>query len=333
MQNLSITGLRPASIRCPGKIENTDKKNSNNIVQNTEQIFSSKTKQCTQNSIANTHSATLHAITESATLAAIAATSPIMGKNFLLRFFDNIGALLKKIFSSFRSENSSKGSVQSSSNTLRPAPGQDINALDELETPQKAINKKPSFGELKQNLEKRLSELQAFPDANRDRINNLKIRLSYLEKLDTMGSFLQLSFKIMSVSKYAQKEQIEGAKKALKKLEVLGVKNLEIPGGFEAVWGDDNFKDEKGNKVPNKDRRLLSALSSATINLDFETFEKLYRQLKDENCLSNKKFNDLMTATVKKIETAKNNMIPVANVFAADGSKLSENLRQQLWQM
>lgn len=141
-----------------------------------------------------------------------------------------------------------------------------------------------------------------------------------------MGSFLQLRFQTMSVSKYAEKKNIENAKNNLEKLKKLGVKNLEIPGGFEAAWGDDNFKDDNGNKIPNPNRRLLGALNSSTIDLDFKIFEKLYRQLQDENCLSNKKFTDLMKTTSETAETAKQNMFTVCNGFNSD---LATKLRSQ----
>ena len=143
----------------------------------------------------------------------------------------------------------------------------------------------------------------------------------YLRKLDTMGTFLRLFFKTMSVSKYAQKKQIEDAKKNLEKLETLGIEGFKIPGGFEEAWKDET------------NRRLLGALSSSTIDLDLKTFEKLYRQLQDDNCLSNKKFNDLMEATAGKINTAKNNMTGIAHVFAEDKSELGKALQQQLWKM
>jgi hypothetical protein len=171
-----------------------------------------------------------------------------------------------------------------------------------------------------------LEELRALSEPDHGQINNLETRLFYLKKLDTMGSFLRLRFQTTSVSKYAKKGQIEDAKKNLEKLEALGVKSLEIPGGFEAAWGDDNFVDAKGNKVPNPNKRLLGALSSSTIGLDFKTFEKLYRQLQDENCLSNKKFTDLMEATSKTVETAKRNMFTICNGFDSD---LATKLRRQ----
>lgn len=309
MQNFEINNPQSANVHYTENIENTDPKNSNGIVQNTKITTDYATKLSVQNSLGNAHNATSHIVVENTAPALI----PTKGKNFLLRFFDNIGSLLKKIFSSFRSENPPKGSVQSSSDPLRTASEQDINALNEPEALQEAVvphnNKKLSFGELKQNLETRLSELRALPEPDYEQINNLETRLFYLKKLDTMGSFIQLRFQTMSVSKYAKKGQIEDAKKNLKKLETLGVKNLEIPGGFEEAWEDGT------------NRRLLSALSSSTINLDFKTFQKLYRQLQDENCLSNKKFTDLMEATEKAIRIAKNNMFTVCRGFESNFSK------------
>lgn len=318
MQNFEINNPQPTNVHYTGNTENTNLKNSSNILQNTKITEDYATKLSVQNSVGNAHNATSHIVVESAAPAAI----PTKGKNFLLRFFDSIRAHLKKIFSSFGSEksveNPSKEPVQSSSDPLRTASEQDINALNEPEALQEAVvphnNKKLSFGELKQNLETRLSELRTLPESDYEQINDLETRLLYLKKLDTMGSFLQLRFQTMSVSKYAQKGQIEDAKKNLKKLETLGVKNLEIPGGFEAAWEDGT------------NRRLLSALSSSTINLDFKTFQKLYRQLQDENCLSNKKFTDLMEATEKTIGIAKNNMFTVCRSFE---SNFSERLQSQ----
>ena len=335
MQNFEINNPQSANVPHTESIENTDPKNSNGIVPNSKTTEDYATKLSGQNSIVNAHNATSPAVTENTAQEAI----PTKGRNLLLRFFDNIGALLKKIFSSLGSEksveNPSKEPVQSSSDPLRTAPEQDINALNEPEAPKEAdvphSNKGLSFGELKQNLEKQLTELRADPDYGR--INALETRLLYLQKLDTMGSFLKLRFQTVSVSKYAKKEQIEDAKKNLKKLEQLGVKSLEIPGGFEAAWGDDNFKDANGNKVPNSNRRLLGALSSSTIDLDFKTFEKLYRQLQDDNCLSNEKFTELMEETSEKIRTANGNMSAVATVFSADKSELGNVLWKQLNRM
>lgn len=312
MQNLEINNPQPTNVPHAGSIENTDPKNSSNILQNTKITEDYATKLSVQNSLGNAHNAASTTVVGNTAPALI----PTKGKNFLLRFFDNIGSLLKKIFSSFRSENPPKGSVQSSSDTLRTAPEQDINALNEPEALQEAVvphnNKKLSFGELKQNLEKQLEELQALPEPDCGQINNLETRLRYLKKLDTMGSFLQLRFQTMSVSKYAKKKNIEDAKKNLEKLKALSVKNLEIPGGFEKAWEDGT------------NRRLLSALSSSTINLDFKTFEKLYRQLQNDDCLSNKKFNVLMKATEEKIETSRRNMSTVCNMF-------DSNLATTLW--
>ena len=328
MQNFDINNPQSANVRYTENIENTNLKNSSNILQNTKITEDYATKLSVQNSVGNAHNATSHIVVESAAPAAI----PTKGKNFLLRFFDSIRAHLKKIFSSFGSEksveNPSKEPVQSSPDTLRTAPEQNINALNEPEALQEAVvphnNKKLSFGKLKQNLETRLSELRALSEPDHGQINNLETRLFYLKKLDTMGSFLRLRFQTTSVSKYAKKGQIEDAKKNLEKLEALGVKSLEIPGGFEAAWGDDNFVDAKGNKVPNPNKRLLGALSSSTINLDFKTFGKLYRQLQNDDCLSNKKFNDLMKATEEKIETSRRNMSTVCNMF-------DSNLATTLW--
>ena len=324
MQNFDINNPQSANVRYTENIENTNLKNSSNILQNTKITTDYATKLSVQTSVGNAH----NAISRTVVKNTAPATIPTKGKNFLLRFFDNIGALLKKISSSFRSENSSKKSVQPSSDALRNAPKQDINALNEPEALQEAVvphnNKKLSFGKLKQNLETRLSELRALSEPDHGQINNLETRLFYLKKLDTMGSFLRLRFQTTSVSKYAKKGQIEDAKKNLEKLEALGVKSLEIPGGFEAAWGDDNFVDAKGNKVPNPNKRLLGALSSSTINLDFKTFGKLYRQLQNDDCLSNKKFNDLMKATEEKIETSRRNMSTVCNMF-------DSNLATTLW--
>lgn len=324
MQNLEINNPQPTNVPHAGSIENTDPKNSSNILQNTKITEDYATKLSVQNSVKNAHNAASTAVVENAAPALI----PTKGKNFLLRFFDNIGSLLKKIFSSFGSENPPKGSVQSSSDTLRTAPERNINALNKSKAPQEAVvphnNKKLSFGELKQNLEKQLEGFLALPEPDYGQINNLETRLRYLKKLDTMGSFLRLRFQTMSVSKYAKKKNIEDAKKNLEKLKALGIKSLEIPGGFEAAWGDDNFEDDNGNKVPNPNRRLLGALSSSTINLDFKTFEKLYRQLQNDDCLSNKKFNDLMEATEEKIETSRRNMSTVCNMF-------DSNLATTLW--
>lgn len=312
MQNFNITDPQPANVRYTDNIENTDPKNANPGVQSTGTITDYATRTSVQNSIGNAHNAASATVVENTAPAA----APTKGKNFLLRFFNNIGALLKKIFSSFRSENSSKKSVQPSSDALENAPEEDINALNEPEALREAVvphnNKELSFGELKQNLEKQLEELQALPEPDYETINNLETRLSCLKKLDTMGSFLRLRFQTTSVSKYAENGQIEDAKKNLEKLETFGVKNLEIPGGFEEAWED------------GINRRLLSALSSSTINLDFKTFEKLYRQLQNDDCLSNKKFNDLMKATEEKIETLRRNMSTVCNMF-------DSNLATTLW--
>ena len=311
MQSFNITDPQTANVCYAENIENTDPKNSNPVVANTKTTIDYATKLSVQNPIGNAHNAVSHIVTENTTTSA-------NDKNFLLRFFGSIGTFLKKLFSSFRAEK---------------------NASSAIEKPQEADvsrnKKKLSFGELKQNLEKRLSELQALPEPDYGQINNLEKRLFYLKKLDTMGSFLQLRFQTVSVSKYAKKGQIEDAKKNLKKLEALGVKNLEIPGGFETALGKDDVANTDGNalKVPPRDRRLLGALSSSTIDLDFKTFEKLYRQLQDDNCLSDKKFTDLMETTSKSTETARRNMATVTNVFAMDGSKLGKTLQQQLFKM
>ena len=318
MQNLNINNPQSANVHYTENIENTDPKNSNGIVQNTKITTDYATKLSVQNSVGNAHNATSHIVVESAAPVAI----PTKGKNFLLRFFDSIRAHLKKIFSSFGSEksveNPSKKTRSTSANILRTALEQNINALNEPEALREAVVPHNNKEQLKQNLETRLSELRALSKPDYEQINNLETRLFYLKKLDTMGSFLQLRFQTMSVSKYAKKEQIEDAKKNLEKLETLGVKNLEIPGGFEEAWEDGT------------NRRLLSALSSSTIGLDFKTFEKLYRQLQNDDCLSNKKFTDLMEATSKTVETAKGNMKTVAKVFAADESELGKVLWEQL---
>jgi hypothetical protein len=131
MQNFDINNPQSANVRYTENIENTNLKNSSNILQNTKITTDYATKLSVQTSVGNSH----NEISRTVVKNTAPATIPTKGKNFLLRFFYNIGSLLKKIFSSFRSENSPKGSVQSSSDTLRTAPEQDINALNKPEAP------------------------------------------------------------------------------------------------------------------------------------------------------------------------------------------------------
>ena len=190
--NITNNSISPSNV---GKNdENFDSQKSNGIMQNSNAATNISSDNFRQNSLKNEHDAIARTVIDGK-----AATDD---KNFLLRFFENIAALLKQIITSFYFENTVL-----------------------------------TFDTLKSNLENHLRALQTSSKNSTKQAENVRTRLCYLKELETMGALLKFRYQSFPFSNSATKENVDNAKRKCEILETIGTKNFfNIPNGIENAW-------------------------------------------------------------------------------------------------
>ena len=200
--NIANDNISPSNV---GKNdENFDSQKSNGIIQNSDAATNIPSDSLRQNSLKNEHDAIARTVIDG---KALSATDD---KNFLLRFFENIAALLKQIITSFYFENTVL-----------------------------------TFDTLKSNLENHLRALQASSKNSTKQAENVRTRLCYLKELETMGALLKFRYQSFPFSDSAPKENVDNAKRKCEILETIGTKNFfNIPNGIENAWkcSEDNCR-------------------------------------------------------------------------------------------